>query len=389
MPNSDSGASPDERHRSSGRHPKGSTGESALADARGEFIDEKDGNYASNLEYILTQFEEWCTERQQVHTLGEVTTLTMRHYAQYLNRRVKANRADSSEGVSASSARTYYNYVSAFLTWAVETEKLPENPAEKERAKKPLPEGTTSSADQQFWSPEQRRALVEYVDEQARDAIDENGMDAFEEVRNRALITVLAYTGVRGSEVLADSRHDRRNGLRWRDVDLEETVMQVFGKGSQDMEDVGLTGQTVEPLRRLRQVLDPPSESWPVFPSKHPPSLYDRIDASPYDRPESDPWGYVLEKGIEPPSMSVSGARTLLKRLSKAAVVPGLDVENGEYLTLHGARRGVGETLFKEVSPQRAQRTLRHEDPKTTSKMYSHIEASELGEENTGVFDGE
>jgi len=65
--------------------------------------------------------------------------------------------------------------------------------------------------------------------------------------------------------------------------------------------------------------------------------------------------------------MSTSGARTLLKRLSKEAEVPDLDLEDGEYLTLHGARRGVGEALFKEHGAQRAQRTLRHADPKTTS----------------------
>ncbi len=68
-------------------------------------------------------------------------------------------------------------------------------------------------------------------------------MDAFEEVRNRALIYVLAYSGVRGSEVLADSRHDDRNGLRWSDVYLENSMIQVFGKSQDPNEEVGLTGQ--------------------------------------------------------------------------------------------------------------------------------------------------
>ncbi|ELY66307.1 tyrosine-type recombinase/integrase [Natrinema versiforme] len=362
----------------------GSGGEIALEDAKDEFLREQKGNYSSNLKYNLKKWlDEWIDGRHE-ETLADVTPLTMRHYANYLERR---SRGDT--GIAESSARTYYNYVSAFLSWAVKVEYLPENPAEKERAKDPLPNGDTSSSEQQFWQPEQRAALTDYVDERAREAIAADGTDAFEEVRDRALIYVLAYTGVRGSEVLADARHDDRNGLRWDDVYLENGMIEVFGKSQDPNEEVGLTGQTIEPLRRLRTLIDPPAESWPVFPSRHPPSLYDRIDESEYDRPEGNPWEFCLENSIEPPSMSTSGARTLLKRLSKEAEVPGLDFEDGEYLTLHGARRGVGETLYKEHGAQRAQRTLRHADPKTTSEMYSHIEASELGEDNTAVFENE
>lgn len=362
----------------------GSGGEIPLEDAKDEFLREQKGNYSQNLKYNLEKWlDDWIGKRDE-ETLADVTPLTMRHYANHLERRARGDT-----GIAESSARTYYNYVSAFLSWAVKVEKLPENPAEKERAKDPLPTGTTSSSEQQFWQPEQRRAITDYVDERAREAIVADGTDAFEEVRNRALIYVLAYTGVRGAEVLADARHDERNGLRWNDVYLENGMIEVFGKSQDRNEEVGLTGQTIEPLRRLRTLVDPPDESWPVFPSRHPPSLYKRIDDAGHEKPDGDPWGYVLETGIEPPSMSTSGTRTLLKRLSKEAEVPGLDLEEGEYLTLHGARRGVGETLYKEHGAQRAQRTLRHADPKTTSEMYSHIEASELGEDNTGVFENE
>ena len=351
-----------------------------LETAKKQFVAERDGNYASNLKYVLDNWIDWTPDH--VQTLEDVSKRTMRNYAAHLKRREKA------DAISAPTARTYYNYVSALLNWGVETDVLAENPAEKRDAKKPLPSGTTNSGDQQFWKPEQRRAITEYVDERAREAIAADGTDAFEEVRDRAVIYVLAYTGVRGSEVLADSRHEDRNGLRWTDVNLERGVITVFGK-SQDEEEVGLTGQTIEPLRRLRTLVDPPSESWPVFPSRHPPSLYDAIADAGHGKPDGDAWSYVCEHGIEPPSMSTSGARTLLKRLSKEAEVPGLDLKDGEYLTLHGARRGVGEALFREHGAQRAQRTLRHADPKTTSQMYSHIEASELGEDNTAVFDNE
>ncbi|WP_323174128.1 site-specific integrase [Natrialba sp. PRR66] len=359
--------------------------ETPLEAATAEFIAERDGNYAQNLEYVLEKWTNWCADRD-IRTLDDVTPLTMRHYASFLKRRSKLAGGD---GISASTARTYYNYVSALLTWAVEVEYLHENPAEKRRAKKPLPTARTNSGEQQFWQPEQRHAITNYVDERAREAIDEQGTDAFEAIRNRTLITVLAYTGVRGSEVLADYRDERRNGLRWGDVDLENGVITVLGKSQNPNEEVGLTGQTIEPLQRLRTLLDSPANSWPVFPSRHPPSLYENIRAAGYDVPDGDPWEFMLENGIEPPSMSTSGARTVLKRLSSEAPIPDLDTENGEYLTLHGARRGVGEALFREHGAQRAQRTLRHADPKTTSQMYSHIEASELGEANTAVFDDE
>ncbi len=363
---------------------RGSSGDIPLEDAKDEFLREQQGNYSQNLEYILGRWiDEWLADRDE-ETLADIGPLTMRHYASYLERRARGET-----GIAPSTAQTYYNYISAFLSWGVNVEYLAENPAEKNRAKDPLPVATTRSGDQQFWQPAQRQAITEYVDDRAREAIDDHGTDAFEAVRDRALIYVLAYTGVRGSEVLADSRDNRRNGLRWGDVDLENGVITVLGKSQDPNEEVGLTGQTIEPLRRLRTLLGPPDESWPVFPSRHPPSLYWSIDTAGYDKPDGDPWGFMLETGIEPPAMSTSGARSLLKRLSKEADVPDLDVEDGEYLTLHGARRGVGEALFKAHGAQRAQRTLRHADPKTTSQMYSHIEASELGEDNTAVFENE
>ncbi|UTF55891.1 hypothetical protein [Natronosalvus rutilus] len=82
-----------------------------------------------------------------------------------------------------------------------------------------------------------------------------------------------------------------------------------------------------------------------------------------------------------------SGVRTLLKRFSDTTEIP--DLEDGDYLTLHGTRRGVGETLFRERGAATAQRMLRHADPKTTSQMYSHIEASELSEDVSEVFENE
>ncbi|MFC7216244.1 tyrosine-type recombinase/integrase [Saliphagus sp. GCM10025334] len=358
-----------------------------LEDAKAEFLERQSGNYAKNLDRVLEKWIDWCDDRG-VTTLEGVSKRTMGNYAAHLDRRVEAGQSDHVDGgIAASTAWTYYNQVSAFLSWAVKYDYLAENPAEKQVAKDDMPPRPSSnSGDQQFWSVEQRRAIVDYVDERARDAIDEKGSDAIEEVRDRALITVLAYSGVRGAEVLADSNDARRNGLRWQSVDLEAGTITVLGK-NQQREETPLTSKAVAPLERLYQIVDPPADGWPVFPSRHPPSLYGAIEDADHDRPDGNPWAYVLEHGIEPPSLSTSGVRTLLKRFSEEANIP--DLEDGEYLTLHGARRGVGETLFRERGAATAQRMLRHADPKTTSQMYSHIEASELGEDVSEVFNGE
>lgn len=42
--------------------------------------------------------------------------------------------------------------------------------------------------------------------------------------------------------------------------------------------------------------------------------------------------------------------------------------------------------MYREYGAAAAQRTLRHADPRTTSQMYAHIEASELAEETGKLF---
>jgi len=351
---------------------------SRLEDAVADFLETKHGNYAANLEHAIGLWRDWLGE-DEPDDLGDVTTLTMKEYAAHLDSRARRGE------IAASTARTYYHNVSALFAWAFDYERIPTNPAAKQRATDELPEDSTDSSDQQFWSAEQRRAITTYVEDRAREAIEEDGTGAFAPVRDRALVFVLAYTGVRGSEILADARDERRTGVEWGDVDLEHGTMTVLGKGSQKPEPVALTEQTIDPLQRLRTLVDPPSDEWPIFPTRHAPSLYDAIRAGGHDDPDGNPWDYCHEHGIKPPSMSTSGARSLLRRLSDEVNVPDLDEDS--YLTLHGARRGVGETLYREFGAQRAQRTLRHDDPKTTSKMYSHIEASELGKDNTKAFE--
>ncbi|WP_129115561.1 tyrosine-type recombinase/integrase [Halegenticoccus tardaugens] len=366
--------------------PTATPGGHALKTVIDDYLDSgnKSGNYADALDRVLTQWRQYLCERG-VETVENVDKRSMATYAQYLSRRVDArNNQDDKGGISAATARTYYDYVSAFLSYCVRWEYLTENPARKGIALDELPpRPKKKSGDQQFWSAEDRKALLRYTDRRAHEAVDEKGVDALVELRDRALVYVLAYSGVRGGEILSDPRDERRTGLHWTDVDLENNQLLVLGK-NQQIEEVQLPSQAHRPIERLEHALDPPSPEWPVFVTGHAPSLYRALpdDVNPST---GEPLEVLRKSGVVPPSLSTNGGRSVLKRLCKDAEI---DID-GDYLKPHGARRGVGETIYRERGAAAAQRVLRHADPRTTSQMYAHIEASELAEETSKIFENE
>ncbi|RQG94569.1 tyrosine-type recombinase/integrase [Natrarchaeobius chitinivorans] len=368
--------------RDSGVPPGGHALESAIE----EFLESgnKAGNYRDALERVLGDWRERL-ERRGVRTVEAVTKRHMAEYAKALSGRVTSGDRNADGGISAATAWTYYDYVSAFLSYCVRWDWLEENPAQKGVALEELPPRPKKrSGDQQFWSPDDRNRLLRYADRRAHDAVEAKGSGALEELRDRALVYVLAYSGVRGGEILSDPRDDRRNGLRWGDVDLENSQLLVLGKNQHADEEVQLPRQAHSPIERLERALDPPSAEWPVFVTNHAPSLYatlpDDVDPS-----TGDPLTLHRERGTVPPSLSTNGGRSVLKRLCEDA---DIDVDGG-YLKPHGARRGVGEAVYREHGAAAAQRVLRHADPRTTSEMYAHIEASELAEEVSEVFESE
>ncbi len=369
-------------------------GAKPLKDAVDEFLQRgsKSGNYRSNLEYVLTHWRTGWPGAASLETLDEVDKAVMADYASYLRRRVNARQStDTSDdsGIAASTAWAYYDNVSAFLDYCLKWDKIAENPAQKEIAKAELPERpTANSSDQQFWSPTERRAILDHVDRVASDAIDELGTGAVVALRNKALVYVIAFTGARGGEILADSRDDRRNGIRWSDVDIENNQISILGK-NQQRESLQLPTQTHHPLEQLKRAVEPASDEWPVFISHHAPSMYRKLPED-FERPDADSRSlldHCRTLGVVPPALSTNGARSVLKRLCRDGEI-AVDSDD-DYLTLHGARRGVGEKLYRERGAAAAQRTLRHADPKTTSEMYSHIETSETAENVSEVFGDE
>lgn len=362
----------------------------------------RSGKYARQLERVVGNWIEQMSQRG-VDAFEDLDGTTIGQWTdEYLAQRVRAyHSTDGDSGVSPATANVYYDYISAYLEYCRKWEILDENPAATAVARDPLPDRPSRQAsDQQFWSPQQRMEITRYVRQRAGEALDEKGADAIAEVRDHALIYTIGYSGARGGEILRVPRNDdrRRTGVTWDDLNLEEGTLQVLGK-NQDYEQVPLTDRPIKPLRRLRDLLTPEAENWPLFPTLHAPTLWssarDQLQQRSHDdetiddllEPVTHPLDAYHEYELVPPSMTTEGARNLLKRFTDEAEV---DVDGSkDYLTLHGARRGVGEQYYREESPSAAQRVLRHADPRTTSEMYSHIEASELSDIGSQTFDNE
>jgi integrase len=343
----------------------------AAIDARLASLDS--GNYRANNELVLETFGEFLADRRGVTSLDELTVLDCRRYAQWLRERTR----DDGDALSAASAHAngpYFTVVRAFLGWCVDDERLESNPARPNRVREALPE-YRGDPDRQFWSAEARGALIEFVDERAHDALDGSTEEREQAFRDRALVATLAFTGARGAELFADPRDDYRDGLRWSDVDLDRGVAEVLGK-TRERQPVPLTDRVVDRLERYRTVLSPASEEWPVFPTRHHPSLAQAVEEGLEARGcggddiESALCGATATEllrthGIAPPALSKNGARSVMRRLCERA---GVDID-GEYLKPHGGRRGLGSELYARDA-ELAQETLRHESIETTHESY-------------------
>ena len=221
------------------------------------------GNYQRNARRAIEEWIDWLADREaSIESFDQLQVSQMRQYARHLKERVDRDE------LAGSTANTYWNYIAAFLGWCVYEELLAENPARKRRAEQELPDTRPRSDRQQFWSRDDREALLTHLNERAYAAVDEGGLSAIKELRDRALASLLAYSGVRGAEVLRDANDERRIGVRWRDVDLETGTLVVLGKSQAD-EEAPLPPQARDPLERLHQTLRPASGDWPIFPTLH------------------------------------------------------------------------------------------------------------------------
>lgn len=355
-----------------------------IEDALAEFRTSKSkganetGNHVRNTTRVVENFQGWARSQHDIRYIEDIDAALLKTW---IHEHILP-RIDSGD-ISARTGRQYINLLSAFLTYCEEWDWIDSNPAKDKRVKNERPEPTRSETEtkQQTWSERERESLRMYADRRAHEAIDERGMDALEECRDRALVYLLAYTGARCGELVRDPQDSRRRGIYWEDIG--EQTITVLGK-NQDWQQVQYPEVCHAALDRYRTVLDPPTDSWPVFPTRHLPTLRKHVRHRTDHGDVDDPVAVLRDEEVPPPSITTETVRRILKRLCESDQVI---VEGGaEYLQPHGARRGVGRTLYEEVGFEVAQKALRHADPQTTSEMYADIEASEVADVTDEVF---
>ena len=361
-----------------GSSPGGEGGDVALQECIERYLRSRGkqngtGTYARTARSELERWAGWLNARElSVADLNRKGDSIMRRYAQHLAQRVESG------GIAGSTANSYWSYVQAFCSYAQRDGILDRNPALSETAREELPEAATDRIDQQFWTETQREEIVRWTRDRAYNAVDEDAFEAAVERRDHALVCVLAYTGVRGAEVLAHREDDRRNGLTWRNVDFEAGTVRVLGK-DQCWEPALLPTQAAKPIAQWKRVQRPASPDWPVFPTDHAPSKYaairDQLDGAEAVLEDSEDIDAAMrEYDVVPPALTTDGGRSLLRRLTEqSGIDPG---ENADYLQLHGARRGLGDTIYRRDRGD-AQDVLRHKSLSTTQSAYQHVDAEE------------
>lgn len=349
------------------------------------------GNFRSEAERELHRFESWITETLEGPTLDDLDESIFRQYARHLV---------GDRDLAANTVQTYYAYISSWVGWCVKEGHIDTHYANSPTAREPLPEDDgRRPGDQQAWTPTQRDEITAHVDELVEKALplpDQKTDDSTRErarytlikaLRDRTLVYVLAYTGIRVGEVFRDPNDAReeRDGLRWEYVDLEDHSMTIYRK-NQAWKEASIPDPVRFALDQYRRALDPP-DSWPIFPTFHNPSISSAIERATKkgrvsdtavqtarDTSTRDFW-VALDLNIDIPALTTEGARGRMKALSDSA---GLDLDgsNHDYLAPHGGRRGMGETLVREGGYTAAARYLDNSE-EMIRERYQHIEAGE------------
>lgn len=343
--------------------------------SKGKGSDGESGTYRRNAERELHRFAAFLADRG-IEDLGDVDATTLRQYVR---------SALTSLDLAPRTVRKYYDYVSAWLGWAQREGLVAEHYGIRESAREPLPDvDTRADGRQQTWRRDQRRTLLAHLDHRAREAVEDRGTAAYAPLRDRSFVVLLAYSGLRGSELLANPEDDRRTGAEWRHFAEGLVGLDVLGK-TQEWETRSIPPQARSPLEQWARAFDPEPE-WPVVPTFHYPTLYDGLRAAGHDDTDSlsgyaDVFEAYRERDARPAAMTTDGARRLMQRLTDEADV---DVDD-DYLTLHGARRGVGRVLALQQGADAAADQLGN-SVTVVEERYSDVLASERAEKTGDAF---
>ncbi|MFC7059910.1 tyrosine-type recombinase/integrase [Halovenus salina] len=334
------------------------------------------GKYKRNNAHVLRLCAEWLRRERGVNRVEEITSQDLRQFARALRECMDDEKSNINAG---STVTQYYDYVAAWLGWAVRDQYLDRNPARTETATEPLPEVSTDP-DRQFWSDREREAICATTDQLVDVALDNPDEQARRQAyRDRALVYLLAYSGCRGAEIAAVNDDEKRNGLRWSDLNLDDGIISVYGK-SREWEEAPLFEPAIEPLRRWKQLLNPVGDDWPVLPTMHLPTLYGELPTDVKTSPDTV-WDDLRDHELCPPSLGTDGVRRIVKRLCADS-----QYEFATPLKPHGARRGLGDTLYREQA-ELAQDALRHKSIETTHESYSEERTRRVKERGDELFE--
>jgi integrase len=378
-----------------------------LADAVDRYVDDKrrgtadsPGAFATNARSVLDRVVAVLEAQSDVEVVDDLDDHDLRKLARFFRDVAAEEREPSlethgfSDGLATATIENYWSIVRAWLEWCVREGLLDRNPSVSRTATEPLPDAETGAetVDRQYWPREEREKLVHWTRARVASAFASPIAPVdmrIQRLREDVLVQLLANSGVRAAEILSCSRDSRRDGLVWSDVHLVddedgEDVIHVLGK-DQQTNDVAVPSAVRESLLRMRRELerrfDSVPEDWPVFPTRHRPTLSrkareqlgdDRVDKL------LDELGVVelcIKFDVDVPSLSTNGGRRVMERLCDSA-----DVEvAGEYLKPHGGRRALGREVFVE-KPGAATELLRHKDASTTKESYAEVQRKEVRE---------
>ena len=343
-------------------------------DARLNSIDS--ARYRQNTDSTIRRLFNWLHDNRDVTALQDVESLDCRRWVQDLTRREREGE------ITASTAHAYYTQARSTFAWWVDDERIATNPMRPASVQDELP-NDDGSRDSQFWSADARDQLLTYCSKRAHDALEDDSRDEEAAFRDRALVYLLAETGIRGAELARVHDDPDRTGLTWADVDFDRGLLEVFGK-NRTRQSIAVPERALNRLRRYRDLVDHP-DSWPVFPTgdattrarrlrtalKDDGLDEDEIERIVADAP--DVTAALREQGVDPPALTTEGTRSIMKRLCDAA---GVDVD-GEYLKPHGGRRALGDQLYDQ-SAELAQETLRHQSIETTHESYREVDHDDI-----------
>lgn len=321
--------------------------------------------YRRNNAFVLRQFAAFIREASGVTSVEEISPDVLRTYARGLHNAVTDHNA-----ITASTATQYWALVSAFLSWSVREGLLETNPAQLTRASEPLPK-SDEEASRQFWTARERDAICATANARVDELLEgeHTERDRYTAFRDRALVYTLAYTGCRGAELASVSADEKRAGVTWSEVNLDDGIINVYGK-TRTRQESPIFEPAIAPLQRWNDVIEP-SDDWPVFPSGHLPSLYACLPEDINGSSERI-WEQLRDYNSTPPALSTEGVRRVLRKLCEQSVY-----EFEDPLKPHGARRGLGDALYQEQA-ELAQETLRHQNIKTTHEAYREERTQQL-----------